>query len=215
MTTEASEQLLIQISAIQHYAFCPRQCYLIHVEQIFEENVFTIQGRFAHERVDSDETEWRPGVRIEHALPLWSDRLGLTGKADSVEFHEDGTIYPVEGKLGKRRQRKPDDLQLCAQAICLDEMFGSRVERGAIVSYKSRRRREVLFTGDLRAETEHMIAGIRELLLNHCIPAPPADKRCPDCSLIDVCQPEAMKSLGEGELARLIRELYSIEVEQR
>ncbi|HDS30173.1 MAG TPA: CRISPR-associated protein Cas4 [Firmicutes bacterium] len=205
------ESPLIQISAIQHFAFCPRQCFLIHIEQIFEENVFTILGKFAHERVDSDEIEWRSGVRIEHALPLWSDRLGLIGKADSVEFHDDGTIYPVEGKLGKKRQKKPDDLQLCAQAMCLEEMFGTRIELGAVFSYKSKRRREVAFTNELRAETVLIVSEIREFFETRRIPAPPADKRCPDCSLIEVCQPEAMKSLNDGELARFIRKLFSIE----
>jgi len=184
---------------------------LIYAEQIFEENVFTILGRLAHERVDSEETEWRAGVRIEHGLPLWSDRLGLVGKADTVEFHEDGTIYPVEGKLGKKRSRRPDNLQLCAQALCLEEMFGKKIEKGAIFSYKSKRRREVFFTEELREEVEKTIASIRKLLTNSNIPPPPADKRCPDCSLIDVCQPEAIKELDKDAVKRFMSQLFEVE----
>jgi CRISPR-associated exonuclease Cas4 len=150
-------------------------------------------------------------VRYEYALPLWSERLGLSGKADCVEFHEDGTVYPVERKLGKKRRRRPDDLQLCAQALCLEDMLGLPVERGAIYSVKSRRRREVEFTPELRAETEAAILQVRELLRSGEVPPPAADKRCPDCSLIDVCQPDAIQSLKKGAIVGVLRALFEIE----
>jgi len=201
--------LIVQISALEHWAFCPRQCALIHIDQIFEENVFTIRGRLAHERVDESETEWRAGVRIEYALPLWSDSLGLSGKADSVEFHDDGTVYPVERKLGKKRQRKPDDMQLCAQALCLEEMLDVRIEKGAILSHQSRRRREVEFTQDLRAETVHAIGAVRELIQRGALPRPVHDKRCSDCSLIEVCYPD-VSGLSD-HLREVLSELFRIE----
>src|ERR671921_686889 len=123
------EEDIVLISALEHYSYCPRQCALIHVERVFDENVFTLRGRRAHERADAPNTTGENGVRIERALPLWSDELGLNGRADVVEFPADGGIVPVEYKHGPRRERKHDDLQLCAQALCLEEMLGARVER--------------------------------------------------------------------------------------
>ena len=209
MHSGVEELLIIQVSAIEHWAYCPRQCALIHVDQIFEENIFTIRGRLAHEIVDEPEAVWRPGVRIEYALPLWSDSLGLSGKADSVEFHDDGTVYPVERKLGKKRQRKPDDMQLCAQALCLEEMLEVRIEKGAILSHKSRRRREVEFTQDLRSETIQAISAIRELIRSGALPDPVYDKRCADCSLVDVCYPDIASR--SGDFRQLLLQLFRIE----
>ena len=121
----------IMISALEHYNYCPRQCALIHVEQTFDENLYTMRGRAVHDRADEVVTELQEGIRIEKALPLWSKRLGLVGKADVVEFHGE-LPYPVEYKHGPRREREHDDLQLCAQALCLEEMTGKAVPRGAI-----------------------------------------------------------------------------------
>ena len=115
----------IPISALNHYGYCPRRCALIHVEQIFEENVYTMRGRSLHERVDQPIGEFQEGVRIERALPLWSVRLGLIGKADVVEFHG-VTPLPVEYKSGRLREFDNDELQLCAQGICLEEMSSNR-----------------------------------------------------------------------------------------
>lgn len=212
MESGEEELLIIQISAIEHWAYCPRQCALIHIDQIFTENVFTIRGRLAHEKVDEPQAGWRPGVRIEHALPLWSDSLGLSGKADSVEFHDDGTVHPVERKLGKKRKRRPDDLQLCAQALCLEEMLQVNIEKGAIYSHKSKRRREVDFTQDLRSETVHAIEATRELIRCGKLPEPVNDKRCNDCSLREVCYPDVV---GEkSNLNSLYSELFGIEVQE-
>ena len=133
---------LVMVSALEHWSYCPRQCALIHVEQTFDENLYTLRGRMLHERVDVPEAEQREGVRIERALPLWSDRLGLVGKADVVEFHGDAP-YPVEYKHGPRQHWGHDDLQLCAQALCLEDMTGQPVPAGAIYHHSSRRRREL------------------------------------------------------------------------
>ncbi len=113
----------VLISALQHYAYCPRQCALIHIEQTFEENLYTLRGHRVHEKVNTPEYELIEGVRVDRALPLWSHQLGLTGIADVVEFLNDSTPYPVEYKSGSRKPRDADDIQLCAQALCLEEMF--------------------------------------------------------------------------------------------
>ena len=137
----------IPLSALQHWACCPRQCALIHVEQVFAENLFTQRGQAPHKRVDDPGCEVRDGLRVERALPLFNDHLGLVGKADVVEFLPDGTPYPVEYKHGSRHKRADiaacDDIQLAAQALCLEEMFGKRVPEGALYYATSRRRRIV------------------------------------------------------------------------
>ena len=123
----------VPISAIEHSSYCPRQCALIQ-EQTFEENVYTVRGRLSHERVDSGDVETRPGVRVLRSLPLWSERLGLRGKADVVELRPSEPPFPVEYKVG-RRHPPHADLQLCAQALCLEEMLGVEIPDGAVYSY--------------------------------------------------------------------------------
>ena len=127
-----SDDDLIMISALEHYSYCPRQYALIHQEQTYDENLYTLRGRAVHKQVDEPEYEVAHSVRVERALSLWSDRLGLIGRADVVEFHG-ATPYPVEYKHGPRRQKEHDDLQLCAQALCLEEMTGQDVPEGAIM----------------------------------------------------------------------------------
>ena len=129
----------VPLSALQHYSYCPRQCALIHQEQSFEENVFTLRGQRDHERVDEPDTRHEDGIRIEQALPLYCDRLGLSGKADVVEFLPDGTPRPVEYKHGPRRAKGHDDIQVAAQALCLEEMTGKQVDEGVIFHHTSRR----------------------------------------------------------------------------
>lgn len=195
------EEEWIPISALEHYSYCPRQCALIHVEQIFEENLFTLRGRSAHERADTAGTQTERGVRIERALPLWSAKYGMSGKADVVEFHPDGRILPVEYKNGPRRERRHDDLQLCAQALCLEEMMGRPVVEGAIYSISTRRRRVVPLTAKLREETLETLTAVR-ILLNNTGPLPEAvnDKRCPRCSLIDACFPSVVVGARQEKL---------------
>jgi len=187
----------VLISALEHWSYCPRQCALIHLEQTFDENLYTLRGRSLHERVDEPGYETLGEVRIERGLPLWSNRLGLIGKADVVEFH--GPIpYPVEYKHGPKRQQIHVDLQLCAQALCLEEMTGQHVLKGAIFHHASRKRREVLFDVSLRRKVEGAIQQVRQML--HSVALPPAvnDARCTNCSLKESCLPSII-----GETARL------------
>ena len=177
----------VLISAIEHYSYCRRQCALIHVEQTWAENVYTVRGALAHERVDSGVADKRAGVRAVRAVPLWSEKLRIRGKADLVEF-PDGVPYPVEYKVGKRRGRHPA-LQLCAQALCLEEMLGTAVPRGAVYYHGERRRREVAFDAALRAETVAIIEAIRESLQSRQLPEAPNDARCHQCSLKTDCLP--------------------------
>lgn len=180
------------LSALQHWSYCPRQCALIHLEQAFDENVHTMRGNAAHERVDDPGFVSFEGVRSERALPVWSDRLGLVGKCDVVELHPDGHIYPVEYKHGRKKLQVHDDLQLAAQAMCLEEMFGKPILKGAIYHHTSRRRREVAITPELRQQVEVTVSAIRAMLSSGKLPPPVNDQRCKECSLIDICQPQAM-----------------------
>jgi CRISPR-associated exonuclease Cas4 len=182
----------IPLSALQHWAYCPRQCGLIHLEQQFEDNVHTARGQAVHHLVDTPGYEVKRGVRVERALPLWSDRFGLIGKADLVEFHPDGRIYPVEFKHGRKRGRIHDDIQLAAQAMCLEDMLGRPVPQGAIYHASSHRRREVDITEDLRALVNETADAIRAMLATGILPPPVNDARCRECSLREICQPEML-----------------------
>jgi len=184
----------VMISALQHYAYCPRQCALIHVEQTFEENLYTLRGQRVHEKVNTPGHELIEGIRVERALPLWSHQLGLTGIADVVEFLADGTPYPIEYKSGPRKPRDADDIQLCAQAMCLEEMFQRSVPTGAIFYHASKRRRAVTFDQELRSLIVEITQAVRQLLTDDKIPPPVADQRCGDCSLLDSCMPLAIKN---------------------
>lgn len=182
----------IMLSALQHYSYCPRQCALIHVEQAFDENVHTMRGNAVHERVDQPGLESFEGVHSEFALPVWSEKLGLIGKCDVVEFHSDERIYPVEYKHGKKRVKAHDDIQLAAQAMCLEEMTGKPVTHGAIYHYSSRRRREVAITASLRQQVEETVRAVRALLASEKLPPPVNDARCKECSLREICQPQVL-----------------------
>lgn len=191
----------ISISALQHYSYCPRQCALIHVEQTFDENLYTLRGRAVHERVDCPEANQEGSLAVERALPLFSTQLGLTGKADLVEVRPDGSLYPVEYKHGPNRVREHDDIQLAAQCMCLEEMTGTCIEVGAIFHHSSRRRREVKITSALRHRVRTIIGEIRTMLASSKLPPPVNDERCRHCSLFDACQPHAMVSkLRQREL---------------
>ena len=182
----------IPLSALQHWAYCPRQCGLIHLEQAFEDNLHTARGQAVHHLVDEPGYEMKAGVKVERALPLWSDRLNLVGKADLVEFHPDGTVFPVEFKHGRKRQKVHDDIQLAAQAMCLEEMLGRPVPRGAIYHASSHRRREVEISPALRQLVKDTAEAIRAMLASGNLATPANDTRCRECSLKDICQPEAI-----------------------
>jgi len=182
----------IPLSALQHWAYCPRQCGLIHLEQAFADNIHTARGQAVHHLVDTPGYEIKAGKRVERTLPLWSDRLNLIGKADLVEFHPDGRIYPVEFKHGAKRQKQHDDIQLAAQAMCLEDMLGRPVTHGAIFHASSHRRREVAITPALRALVVETANAIRAMLASGKLPPPVNDARCKECSLKEICQPEAI-----------------------
>ena len=190
------------ISALQHHSYCPRQCALIHVEKVFDENIYTLRGQRVHERAHESEGSLADGVRVERGLSLFSDRLGLIGKSDVVEFRTGEAPYPVEYKSGPRRGSTHDDIQLCAQAMCLEEMLECGVSRGAVYHYASRRRREVVFDDELRSLTEETVHAVRLLLATSTVPPPVADARCPKCSLFDACMPFALAGV-EREAAWL------------
>lgn len=196
----------VAISALQHWSYCPRQCALIHVEQVFANNVFTARGNAVHALVDEPGAERDGTVRIERALPLWNDRLGLIGKADLVEFAADGTPYPVEYKHGPKRHKAHDDLQLAAQALCLEEMTGRPVLAGAIFHFSSRRRREVLIAPELRQAVDTAVDAVRSMLASAQLPPPVNDARCKHCSLIELCQPAALSA--HARYRQLLADLY-------
>jgi len=199
----------IMLSALQHYSYCPRQCALIHEEQSFADNLHTARGNAVHALVDLAGYELRAGVRMERALPLVCERLGLIGKADMVEFLPDGTPYPVEYKHGPRRQRTHDDIQLAAQALCLEEMTGHPVPVGAIYHATSHRRREVSITSDLRQLVESTTLAVRAMLQAGQMPPAVNDSRCRECSLIEICQPQM---LAEEARRRALRaHLFRVE----
>jgi CRISPR-associated exonuclease Cas4 len=204
----------IPLSALQHWAYCPRQCALIHIEQVFAENLYTQRGQALHKRVDDPGAEIREGLRVARALPLFNDLLGLSGKADIVEFLPDGTPYPVEYKHGSRHKRADiaacDDIQLAAQALCLEEMFGLPVPEGALYYASSRRRRIVTVDADLRAKTMAAITAVRALLQEgSTLPPPRNDDHCPACSLRELCQPQISPELVAYGEAR--QHLFTVE----
>ncbi|MBK9493325.1 MAG: CRISPR-associated protein Cas4 [Aquimonas sp.] len=199
----------IPLSALQHWAYCPRQCALIHLEQAFADNVHTARGQAVHHLVDTPGYEIKSGVRVERALPLWSDQHQLIGKADLVEFHPDGRVYPVEFKHGAKRQKVWDDLQLAAQAMCLQEMLGRPVMQGAIFHASSHRRREVSITPALRELVIQTAEAIRQMLAAGRLPPPVNDARCKECSLQEICQPQALGS--RARQAALRQQLFSLD----
>ena len=198
----------IPISALNQYLYCPRRAYLIHVEGIFVDNEHTTLGNLAHEAVDKPGYEQRAGWELLRALPLFSDKLGLTGKADLVEIrrapHESEisnlksemprrviAARPVEYKKGPKRRFDNDEVQLCAQALCLEEMLGLAIPDGAIYHAASARRTEVIFEEALRQRTLSAISDLKFLISNSQIPPADLKPQCEGCSLHPVCLPEA------------------------
>lgn len=192
MVAAPDDEVVVALSALQHWIYCPRQCGLIHLEQAFADNIHTARGQAVHHLVDTPGYEIKAGVRIERALPVWSDKHNLIGKADLVEFHPDGTVYPVEFKNGAKRQKLHDDIQLAGQALCLEEMLKRPVLKGAIFHATSHRRREVEITPALRELVISTADAIRIMLVSGKLPSPVNDARCNECSLKEICQPEAM-----------------------
>lgn len=196
---------IISISALNQYVFCPRRCALIHVEGIWSDNEHTVKGTILHKNADEKGYETDGDAKLVRALPLYSQRYGLSGKADIVEIHPK-EIIPVEYKKGKRREFENDDVQLTAQAFCLEEMIEKPVSRGFIFHAASKRRREVIFNEKLRNKTTSIIKSVRNLLYSETIPNAEFKPRCKGCSLYGTCLPKlsdqtereyALKSLSE------------------
>ncbi len=191
------EDDLLPLSSLQHLIFCKRQCALMFTEQIWRENRFTVEGRIMHEHVHEEGKESRGDVRIEHGVPLRSLRLGLIGKTDVVEFHrrEDGSWrpYPVEYKRGKPKPDDCDKVQLCAQALCLEEMLAVSIPAGAIFYGRTRHRLDVAFDGALRLETEEAARRTHELISSGRTPPPEYSKKCDSCSLVADCLPKSIR----------------------
>jgi CRISPR-associated exonuclease Cas4 len=191
-----TEDDLLPLSALQHLLFCERQCALIHVEQQWTENLYTAEGRIMHERVDSGRAESRGDVRLAFGVPLRSLRLGIVGKADVVEFHRDRNAawrpFPVEYKRGKQKKKDWDRVQLCAQALCLEEMLAVDVPEGALFYGKTRRRVGVVFDPDLRRKTEEAARRLHNLFDSGCTPPAVYTKACDRCSFVEACLPDAI-----------------------
>ena len=189
-----SDDELLPLSALQHYLFCPRQTALIHLEQAWAENRFTAEGNVLHAKAHEGFDESRPGVRITRTLPVVSRRLGLAGQCDIVEFHGNGEVIPVEYKRGKPKAHDADRVQLCAQAMCLEEMLSVSVASGCLFYGQRKRRTVVEFDSALRALTGDVAGSLRAMIASRVTPMAEYEARkCDSCSLIDHCQPKALR----------------------
>ncbi|RKG75193.1 CRISPR-associated protein Cas4 [Corallococcus sp. CA049B] len=203
---------LVPISGLQHLVYCERQAALIHVERVWEEDAATVAGRLFHERVDRVGSDKRGTGRVVRALPLRSERLGLVGQADAVEYHADASVpggwrpFPVEYKRGRMKSERADRVQLCAQALCLEEMHGVAVPDGALFYGASHRRVGVRFDAALRRETEAAARRLAGLIQERRVPRAVFDARCPPCSLRPRCLPEPVSQPGMAarHLARML-----------
>lgn len=203
------DEYLLPISALSHYRYCPRRCALVHIEQAWEENRFTAEGRVLHERVDSGVAEQRRGMRYERGVLLLSQRYRLTGKMDLLEIEQSDPprYFPVEYKRGKPKVEDWDRIQVCAQALCIEEMRQVQVAEGAIWYWEVRKREAVVIDAALRETTIAVIEGAHALLASGKTPPPTEDKkRCRACSLVDLCEPEAFR---RDHSARYINDLFT------
>lgn len=194
--TDAVEEDLIPLSALQHYLYCPRQCALIHVEQLWAENRFTAEGRVLHEQAHTPAAGRRRGVRTLTAVPIRSFRLGVAGVADVIELRDEGARcrpFPLDYKRGKPKAHRADEVQLCAQAMALEEMFATEVPEGALFYGETRRRFPVRFDAELRRLTAEVAASARAMITGGRTPSPVYERRkCETCSLIEECRPKAL-----------------------
>ena len=211
-----NEDDLIPISLLQHYIFCPRRAALIGIEQHWDENAATVDGEIMHERAHSETAENRRDIKTRMTLRLHSFTLGLSGAADIVEFHRssdsgvmledsEGLWIPiqVEYKRGSTHEELPYKVQLCAQALCLEEMLQTQIEKGAIYWGESRRRQEVTFDCSLREITADTASAVHKLLESEKTPPPRYEKKCKGCSLYDICLPKAVKRLDVNQYFQL------------
>lgn len=205
----------VPISALQHAVYCLRQAALIHLERVWADNRFTAEGHVLHAVADKGGGRRVRGLRRVMALPLASGELGLAGIADVVEFHPDAdgeTAFPIEYKRGRAKLHRADEVQLCAQALCLEEMTGRPVPEGAIFYAETKRRVGVPFDAELRALTRETAAALTEMLASGVTP-PPTDRRarCRSCSLIELCRPDLVARPVKAWRARMVNRLVAEE----
>lgn len=202
----SADLLQVPLSALEHYAYCPRQAGLILLEEGYADDASTVRGTLLHRRVHEPGTEVRPNMRILRALPVWHDRLGLTGVCDVVEIHADGSIVPVEHKSGAYVSGGPADVQVAAQAICLEERFRTSVATGIVYSAADRRRHTVEVDEDLRARVASIAEAVREVMRQTVLPGPVADRRCRRCSMNTGCMPKVLS--GRKRFEQLAASLF-------
>ncbi len=207
----------VALSALQHFVYCPRQCALIHLEQIWSENGYTAEGREMHERVDDGKTSYRSGVRVTRSELLRSAVLGVSGVADVVEWHKLNNHeepFPVEYKRGKPKQHDADKIQLCAQAICLEEMLSLHIPSGALFYGQTKRRLDVDFDNALREKTLLAAEGVHDLFRNGITPPPDPGPKCKLCSLQEECLPDLIVKGGSATtyLKKLLQTLSEDEI---
>lgn len=204
-----AEDDLLPISALQHLLFCPRQCGLIHLEQAWSENQLTAEGRSMHERAHDAGIEVRSNVRVLRGVRVRSYTLGLIGQTDVIELHPAGAgdpperqvqlpsipgrwiLYPVEYKRGKPKQNDCDRAQICAQAMCLEEMLQTNIRDGALFYGRPRRRQKVSFDADLRQQTRTAAEQLHKIIAAGVTPSAVFEKKCLACSLIEICMPKS------------------------
>ncbi len=215
-----SEEEYIQLSALQHFIFCPRQCALAYMELSWAENELTALGHILHDKVHQSISEKRKDLLLARGLRISSARLGLSGQADMVEFHRDKNAsgvalsgysgrwraFPVEYKLGRPKNDFSDEAQLCAQALCLEEMLQTLIPEGALFYGKNRRRHAVLFDENLRTLTEETANKIHQMFASGVTPAAEYSKKCQNCSLLEICLPQ--QSQRRGQVSKYLNKIY-------
>ncbi|POM27788.1 PD-(D/E)XK nuclease superfamily protein [Actinomadura rubteroloni] len=202
-----TEEIQVPLSALEHYDYCPRQAGLILLESSYADDASTVRGNLLHQRVHEPGEETRPGVRVLRALPVWHDELGLNGVCDAVELHDDGNVVPIEYKAGSYVKGGPADVQLAAQAICLEARFATRIAQGYIYSGADRRRHAVPVDDILRRRVVAISEEVRAVLTGTVLPGPVADARCRRCSMNELCMPKLLANQKRyaNELARRFR----------
>jgi CRISPR-associated exonuclease Cas4 len=188
-----SENQLLPISALQHLIFCERQCALIHVEQLWAENVLTVEGKQLHEKAHEGKSETAGSIRIARSLWLKSNQLGLIGQADIVEFHDNGQVIPVEYKRGKPKKDDSDRVQICAQAMCLEEMLNVSIDQAFLFYGTKQRRTEVAIDQPLREITRSKIDRLRQMIDQRETPVAARMPKCDKCSLVELCMPDSQR----------------------
>lgn len=202
MQNSSIETDLIPLSWLSQYGYCPRRCGLLALNQAWEENAETASGRIQHERVHTARIERKGADIFLYEMNVFSRALGVNGKCDCVEAHESPEgielpygegrylLYPIEYKHGVVRQEEEYHIQLCAQAICLEELYGGSITKGAIFYINAHRRDEVELSSDLRKKTFETSERIQEMLMNEIVPIEKYNAKCKKCSMISVCQPK-------------------------